>query len=113
MAYNITVPDDENSVQTVTLGGTTFRLGLKYKARTQRWYLSLYDNDDNPLLTEKKLVDGQSITGLWDIEGMFGEIFCERSYGTDIYPSRDTLGIDKPFNLVYYTAEEMSWILRL
>lgn len=111
MAYNIMVPETDWSSQVVTLGGTTFILELKYKERTQRWYMSLYDSDNNPLLTEKKLVDGQTMTGLWDIQGMYGGIFCERAYGTDVYPTRDTLGLNKPFNLVYYTQEEMDWLL--
>lgn len=113
MAYNIMVPDNDWSSQVVTLGGTTFTVELKYKERIERWYLSLYDSDNNALLTEKKLVDGQCITGLWDIEGMFGGIFCERAFGTDVYPTRDTLGLNKAFNLVYYTQDEMDWLLQM
>ena len=112
MAYNILVPDADWSSQVVTLGGTTFILELKYKSRTDRWYMTLYNSDGQVLLTEKKIVDGQTLTGLWDIEGMYGDIFCERAYGTDIYPSRNTLGIDKPFNLLYYTEDEMDWVLQ-
>lgn len=113
MAYSILVPDADWSRQTITLGGTTFILELKYKQRTERWYMSLYDYSGQPILTEKKIVDGQTMTGLWDIEGMYGDIFCERIYGTDVYPTRNTLGINKAFNLVYYTEEEMDWVFHL
>lgn len=111
MAYNILVPDTDWSSQIVTLGGTTFTLELKYKERTGRWYMSLYDIDNNPLLIEKKIVDQQALTGLWDIPGLYGDIWCERVYGTDVYPTRDTLGMNKAFNLVYFTEEETNWIL--
>lgn len=113
MSYNINIPDADWSTQVITLGGTTFNLELKYKERTQRWYMTLSDIDGNPLVTEKKIVDGQSLTGLWDIEGLFGDIWCERVYGLDVYPTRDTLGIGKAFNLVYFTEDELDWILRL
>lgn len=113
MAYSILVPDSDWSSQVVTLGGTTFILELKYKERTQRWYMSLFSNTGERLLTEKKIVDGQTLTGLWDIEGLYGDIFCERMYGTDEYPTRNTLGIDKPFNLLYYTEDEMDWVLQM
>lgn len=113
MAYSILVPDAEWSEQVVTLGGTTFTLGLKYKQRTGRWYMSLNSVDGTPLLTEKKIVDGQTLTGLFDIEGMYGDIICERAYGTDVYPTRDTLGIGKPFTLMYLTEEELNWVLKL
>lgn len=113
MAYSILVPDTEWSSQTVTLGGTTFILELKYKQRTERWYMSLFDADGNPILSEKKLVQGQTLTGLYDIVGMYGDIFCERVYGLADYPTRDTLGLDKEFVLVYYTEEEMDWMLQM
>lgn len=113
MAYNIVIPDAEWSSQVVTLGGTTFILELKYKRRTQRWYMTLKNSDGVTLLTEKKIVDGQTMTGLFDIEGMYGDIFCERQFGKDVYPTLDTLGVDKAFSLVYYTEDEMSWVLQL
>lgn len=113
MAYNIVVPDADWSSQSITLGGTSFILELKFKARTDRWYITLKDSNGNDLITEKKIVDQQTMTGLFDIEGMYGDIFCERVYGTDIYPTRQTLGIDKQFNLMYMTEEEMNWVLRL
>ncbi len=113
MAYNILVPDTDWSSQVITLGGTTFVLELKYKERTQRWYMSLFSSDGVKLLSEKKIVDGQTMTGLYDLPGMYGGIFCERAYGLEVYPTRQTLGIGKEFNLVYYTQEEMDWLLQM
>ncbi len=112
MAYEINVPGNSWSEQTVTLDGGLFRIELKYKERTERWYLTLKDNTGVNLLTEKKLVDGQVITGLYDLPGLSGAIAVQRNYGRDSYPTWDTLGRDKAFSLIYLTEAEYTMLLQ-
>lgn len=112
MSYEINVPSSAWSTQTVTLDGSLFRIELKYKERTERWYMTLKDNTGVDILTEKKLVDGQVITGLWDLPGVQGAIAVQRNYGTDVYPTYDTLGVGKQFSLVYLTEDEYTLLLK-
>lgn len=110
MAVNIVVPDADWSTQVVTLGDSVFVIELKYKARNKRWYMTLRDTDNNILLAEKKCVPTELLTGLYDIEGLYGDIYVERVYGNSAYPSRDNFGIGKEFELRYFTEEEINWL---
>lgn len=112
MSYEINIPNNPYSQQTVTLDGSLFRILLKYKERTERWYLTLQDNTGVDLLTEKKLVDGQVISGLWDIPGLTGALAVQKNYGTDVYPTYDTLGKGKQFSLIYITQAEYTLLLQ-
>lgn len=108
MSYNINVPNESWSVQSVTLGGNIYKIELKYKHRTQRWYLSLFDSDNNPLMSEKKCVSEMFISEPYEINGFTGALLVEKVFGDDslIYPSRNTFGLNKEFQLKYYDADE-------
>lgn len=41
---------------TVNLGGDTFRIVIRYNGRENRYYLSLFDEDDDPIVESVKLV---------------------------------------------------------
>lgn len=113
MAYEINIPNNAWSEQTVTLDGSLFRLEMKYKDRTERWYVTLKDNLGNHLLTEKKCVAGQTVTGLYDLPGVTGALFVQQNYGLDDYPTFDNFGIDKQFSLIYMTDAEFTLFLQL
>ncbi|WP_034455987.1 phage baseplate plug family protein [Buttiauxella noackiae] len=107
MAYIINVPDNDWSSQVVILGKSRYRLELKFKERLNRWYFSLFDNDGERLVTERKIIPGVFLTEPFSFEGFEGALICEVQFGADEYPSRDNLGRGKAFELQYLTAEEM------
>jgi len=113
MAFEINIPHSPWSEQTITLDGSLFRLEMKFKDRTDRWYLTLKDNLGKHLITEKKCVNGQTLTGLYDLLGLQGALFVQQNYGRDDYPSYDNFGLGKQFSLVYMTDAEFTLFLSL
>lgn len=106
MALYIPVPDTEWSTQTVTLDKTPFVLELRFKGRQERWYLTIKDTDGNILISEVKCVPNTTVTGRYGLPEISGDIFVERFFGEEEYPTRNDFGIDKAFGLVYQTLEE-------
>lgn len=114
MAYSIFVPENsEWSVQSVKLGEQMYTIELVYKQRTDRWYMTLSDTEGNHLLTEKKCVTGQTLTGLHGLDGFGGYLYVQRTYGKEDYPSRHNFGAGKEFELLYFSEDEYSDLLEL
>ena len=113
MAYIINIPDSDWSSQTVTLGNKIYTLELKYKSRTQRWYLSLYDNNKALLLSEKKLVSNMFLTEPYALDSFTGGLIVEKAFGDKEYPSRDNLGLGKAFELKYLSADEVALMIQI
>ncbi|EKF2848411.1 hypothetical protein OYT40_002162 [Escherichia coli] len=113
MAYIINIPDSEWSSQAVTLGNKIYKIELKYKSRTQRWYLSLSDNNKTTLLTEKKLVSNMFLTEPYALDSFTGGLIVERIFGDADYPSRNNLGLGKEFELKYLSADETALMIQI
>ncbi|MGX9869052.1 phage baseplate plug family protein [Enterobacter mori] len=114
MTQSINIPSNSDwSTQTVTLDGNLYEIELKYKERTERWYLTLRNTEGEDLLTEKKCVGGQTLTGLHGIPLFGGNLYIERKFGKGDYPSHDDFGPGKAFELLYFTDAEYTALLKL
>lgn len=91
-----------SSIQTVTLGGVDFRVGLTWRERTGSWYLDLYDAEENPLALGRRLSPGWSpLQGLSVEDGPDG-MFMVR--GPEPY-LREDLGVS--LLVVFYPTSEL------
>jgi hypothetical protein len=54
---------------TILLEDVLYRFVLTYKERLDRWYMSIYDADDNALLTSKKLSVNTPLLQSYQIAG--------------------------------------------
>lgn len=106
MAFSINIPPVPYSRQQVTLGSQPYIVIIEYRERTKRYYLTLKTSTGITLLTGKKIVGGELLTALFEL-GMDGEIGCFRNFGKGDYPTWDTLGPGKEFELQYLTQEEI------
>jgi hypothetical protein len=100
-----TYPDEPSSVQTVTLGGTQYRLTLTWRERTQSWYMDLHTVDDVAIALGRRLSPGLTVLyalqpAAWD----GGDIL---PFGPDPYVQSDLGGA---LRLWFYTAAELAAI---
>lgn len=56
MTISITVPDKNDSLSRVTLGEEEYLIRFTWNNRGQFWSFGLYDMEENPILTAKKIV---------------------------------------------------------
>jgi len=79
---------------TITLEDVMYRVELKYKDRLGRWYLYLYDADDNALLLGKKLSVNVDLLAQYEIDGLPpGGIVLWDSSGAEAECGYDDLGV--------------------
>ncbi|WP_421589469.1 phage baseplate plug family protein [Rahnella aceris] len=109
MSYAINIPDVPYSSQQVTLGDQPYILEIVYKERTDRYYITLGTTTGVRLLTEKKILNGATMTGLFDL-GMSGELFVTRNFGTGDKIGWGKLGIGKEFGLQFLTRDEVNFM---
>ncbi len=88
-------------LQTFTLGGTDYRIGLTWRERTASWYLDLYDAEEAPLALGRRVSPGWSpLLGL-SIEGGPDGVLMVR--GPEPY-MRDGLGAG--LRIIFYPTSE-------
>jgi len=102
-------PTTAHSSYKVVLDGSTFSIKQRYNGRTDSWYLDVYDASGNVLVFGKKLQLNMPVVSLNVSLMPLGNITVRQIAGTKTTRiSRDNLGSDRTFNLVYYNLEDLS-----
>jgi hypothetical protein len=107
MALRIPIPDSAWSEQDVSLGGINYTFTFSYNSRDSRWRFDLTINEV-VVISGIKVVENQFFLERYALSGFdHGDIACIRSEedGKDV--GRDNFGIDKSYELVYFTNEEL------
>lgn len=68
--YNDGTDRQQTTDYTITLSDVLFRIVIEYKDRLDRYYLYLYDADDEPLLMGKKLSVDTPLLSQYEIDGL-------------------------------------------
>lgn len=98
-----TYPDEPASVQTVTLGGTQYRLTLTWRDRTASWYADLHTVAGVAIAVGRRVSPGLTLLyGLQLANWDGGDILA---FGPDPYVRSD---LGSAVRLWYYTAAELS-----
>jgi len=98
-----TYPDEPSSVQTVTLGGTQYRLTLTWRDRTASWYADLHTIAGAAIALGRRLSPGLPVLYALQPTGWDGGDILP--FGPDPYV-RDDLG--GALRLWFYTAAELT-----
>lgn len=107
MPLKINVPDSGWSEQNISLNGVTYRFEFHFNGRDERWRMDIY-LEDTPVIKGIKIMENQSLLGRYNLEDFdHGDIFCFRMEEDGNPVGRDNLGISKPYQLVYYSNDEI------
>lgn len=106
----VSTADDAYTSQRTRLDGRDYLLRFAYNEREERWYLSLYDEDELPVLQGLKLVANHPLLKAYrsnpDVPP--GELVVADLTGDNSPPTLDELGEGRRCELLYITAAELA-----
>lgn len=94
--------------QRVKLEGRDYLFRFAYNEREERWRLSIFDDEESPLLLGLKLVTNWELLQHYKADTRLppGELWVMCTSGDDEPPKLDELGEGKRCELTYFTADE-------
>lgn len=100
---------DAYTSQRTRLDGRDYLLRFSFNEREERWYLSLFDEDELPILEGLKLVCSQPLLQAYrsNPDVPRGELVVMDLTDDNSPPTLDELGEGKRCELLYITAEEL------
>lgn len=112
MPLRINTREDPYYTQRTRLEGRDYVLGLEYNEREQRWYLSLYDEAEDPIAIGIKLIANWSLLHpyRYDQRTPPGQLTCSDITGDGSPPTMLELGAGKRCELLYWTRVELEAI---
>ncbi len=95
--------------QKTNLEGRDFVLDFSYNQRIERWYLSIFDEEETPILRGLKLVANWPLLRhyRYDIRLPPGELMALTQDGSTAPPTLNELGPGKRAELVYIEAADL------
>lgn len=92
--------------QKTRLDGVDYVLGFRYNQREDRWYLSLADSEEIPILSGLKLVTNWPLLQAYHYDPRVppGELFAMDLSGDDTPPGLNELGEGLRTQLIYFEA---------
>lgn len=104
----ISVPDSAYSTQDVTLGGETYRFDFSYNSVDEVYRLDIYYQGDI-MLAGIDLREGSILTGKYDLPNFdHGELFLAKLKASNQHPTRENIGTNKTYELIYVSNEELT-----
>lgn len=108
MPLTIPVPDSAWSSQDVSLGGTNYTFTFTYNSRDSRWRFDLAINE-KVVISGVKVVENQAFLDRYALADFdHGNLFCVRIEEDGKEVGRDNFGVDKSYELIYLTNEEIA-----
>lgn len=107
MPLRIPVSDTAWSENNFSLGGQNYTFEFLINSRDSRWRFNIYLNDE-PVIEGIKVVENQLFLSQYNLESFsHGDIGCFRMKSDYSPVGRNNLGIDKSYELLYLTNEEI------
>lgn len=108
MPLEINVPTTSNATSFVSLGGENYKFDFFYSDRTQRYSLDISLGDES-IIRGLVMIENSYLTGKYDLPSFsHGELWTLQARDTSDPLGRNNFGVDKAYELVYYTNEELT-----
>lgn len=116
MALQLPVPEVSYSEINITLSGVNYYFIFRFNTRFKKyendsgtWVFDIYNNNKVPIIKGIAVVgQGLLLSPLNLDEFAHGDIFVFRANNTELAPTRSNVGIDKDYQLIYLTNEELA-----
>ena len=107
MSLSISVPTSPSERSIITLSGSEYEFFFNFNTRDSRWRLSIKQGNTS-IVSGIKIVESQDLLGRYLLEGFsHGNLYCIRFKEDGEPVGRDNFGIDKAYELVYLTNQEI------
>lgn len=104
---SISMPDSADSTSPVTLGGEVYDFDFNFNSVDKVFRLDIYYRQ-KLIIGSIDLKLGSLLTDKYNLEDFsHGELFLAKTKETDLPPNRDNIGVDKSYELIYVTNEEL------
>jgi len=108
MPLSINIPDTAWSSPIVSLSGRSYTFEITYNSRSTRWYINI-SLSGTEVINSLKVLENLDITGRYNLVNFdHGSLSCVRFKNTAEPVGRDNFGIDKDYELIYLTNEEIT-----
>jgi len=116
MAIQIPVPAGAYSEVELSVAGISYTFVYRFNSRFKKyeddlgtWVIDILNSDREYVIKGLAVVgQGRLLSGLVLPEFDHGDILCVKNKKTDAAPTRENLGFDNEYVLVYVTNEELA-----
>ncbi len=119
MAVQIPFPSVSYADIELSLAGKSFTLTYRFNTRWKKdeddlgtWVIDIRDANKEYVIKGLGLVGQGFLLGDLILDGFdIGDFLCVRAKKTDRLPTRDNIGIDREYKLLFLTNEELASVL--
>lgn len=106
MVTAVSIPtynEDDDYTQSTPLDGKDYVFRFQYNTRSDAWFMSIYDNDEVPILEGQKIVTNRDLLrGVVDARRPPGKLVCLEIHDDLTEPTRDSFGVA---HVLHYVTE--------
>lgn len=112
MAARLNIPIVPDQEDTLSLGGTIFKIHFTYNERDNagvgRWRIDIQDEFGNEIISGVKLIEPQSLLLRYKLDNFAGDLEVVRTKDTEESVNFDNIGIGKEYELLFLSEEEIA-----
>ena len=104
----IQIPDEASSEIKVALDGRDYTFQYSYSSVSECFYLSIFFEGEE-IISSLKLIEGVPLLRKYALDNFeHGELVLGKLRSTEASPGRNNVGINKAYELIYISNEELS-----